>query len=112
MECDRRSSVREPGSGDRRRKPRIVGEFPATVRGLDVNGQYFEEASRLDNLSAGGLFLKLPRNIEPGTSIFVVFPFPTATATKAPPPRVAVRGTVRRVVPQPDGTRGVGVSFQ
>ena len=112
MELNNRSAVENLGSPERRRKPRVKIESPATVRGVDASGQTFEESSTLDDLSAGGLFFQLPRQVEPGASIFVVFPFPTAPSDKVPPPRVAVRGVVRRVVPRPDGTRGVGVSFQ
>jgi len=99
-------------AAERRRKPRVAVEFTATVRGVDAAGEAFEESPLLDNLSASGLFFKVARQLEPGTSLFVVFPFPTAPTDKVPPPRVAVRGVVRRVVPQADGTRGVGVSFQ
>ena len=112
MEHNNQNTQENIGSPERRRKPRMAIESPATVRGVDANGQSFEENSTLDNLSADGLFFQLPRQIETGAPIFVVFPFPTAPSDKVPPPRVAVRGVVRRVVPQSDGTRGVGVSFQ
>src|SRR5688500_11660221 len=102
MELNKRGAQENDGSPERRRKPRVAIESPATVRGVDANGQSFEENSTLDNLSAGGLFFQLPRQVEPGAPIFVVFPFPTAPSDKVPAPRVAVRGVVRRVVPQPD----------
>ena len=66
MELNKRGVTENEGSPERRRKPRVAIESPATVRGVDANGQSFEENSMLDNLSAGGLFFQLPRQVEPG----------------------------------------------
>jgi hypothetical protein len=44
---------------ERRRHPRLSEPFPARVRHVDASGQAFESATALDNLSAGGLDVRL-----------------------------------------------------
>ena len=60
--------------------------------------------------SAGGLYVRLRRRVEPGVKLFAVVRLATATDSAAPAPCVAVRGVVRRAEPQPDGTYGVRVA--
>src|SRR5262245_29330904 len=57
---------------ERRRHPRLRKPFPATVRGVDAYGESFEADTVLDNLSAGGLYLRLGRCVKQKTKLFVI----------------------------------------
>ncbi len=98
-------------SMERRRAPRIVMPFPATVRGIDVTGKPFEVDTVLDNFSACGLYLRLARPVEQGRQLFVVVRLSLAPAHAVPAPRVALHGVVLRVKPQPDSMYGLALSF-
>src|SRR5688500_8567134 len=100
------------GADERRRTGRMALASRAIERGTDASGQAFEYETRLDNISATGLFVRLPRQVESGSRLFVLFPFPTASSTDQGVARVAVRGTVRRIEHLADGTLGAGISFQ
>lgn len=99
------------GQVERRSKPRIDVPFPVRVRGVDASGQVFKMNTVLDNLSAGGLYLRLARSVKQGTKLFVVVQLPSAPAGEMPAPRVAMRGMVLRAEPQPDSTCGVAVTL-
>jgi hypothetical protein len=96
---------------ERRRVIRVDVPFPATVRGVDRMGERFTLDAALDNLSACGLYVRLARSVEPGTTLFVVVRLSTAPADAASAPYVAFRGLVRRVEPQSDGRYGLAVEF-
>ena len=100
-----------PGGPELRRHTRIFDPFPTTARGVDADGEDFDITTVLGNFSAGGLYLRLPKRIEPGAKLFAVVRLSTANAPEVPAPLVAVRGTVVRVDPKPDGGSGVGVKF-
>jgi hypothetical protein len=57
---------------DRRRHPRLRTPFPAILRGKDASGESFEVNAVLDNISAGGLYVRLERCVKRGTRLFVV----------------------------------------
>jgi PilZ domain len=95
---------------EQRRQPRIDVAFRTTVRGVDEQGHRFEEQTQLDNLSAGGLYLRLLHSVAPDARLFVAFRF--AEESDAPALRVAVHGLVRRVERQADGRSGVALMFQ
>ncbi len=95
---------------ERRNLPRIATPFPATVRGVDQAGDRFRIDTVLDNFSAAGLYLRLARPIEPGTTLFVVVRFTIAPAAGPAAPGVAARGVVVWAEPQP-GAWGVAVKF-
>jgi hypothetical protein len=56
---------------ERRSKPRVSVPFRATVQGTDVDGVYFELTTNLDNLSAGGLYLRLANEVRVGSRLLV-----------------------------------------
>ena len=95
---------------ERRRALRVELPFPVTVRGVDALDERFSVHTVLDNLSACGLYLRLPRAIAPGVSLFLVVRLAPAAADVTAP-QIALRGTVLRVDPQDDGAYGVGVTF-
>src|SRR5262245_49943905 len=100
-----------PSSRERRRHPRLYEPLLMRVRSVDAHGTAFDLDTVLDDFSAGGLYVRLPRHVEPGAKFFAVVRIATGSASEAPAPRVAVRGVVRRVEPQPDGQWGIGVQF-
>ena len=74
---------------DRRRKPRTHEPFGARVRGIDGRGDPFDLEAALDNLSAGGLYMRLKRHVEEGLPIFIFLQL----ATRLMP---GVKGASRR----------------
>jgi len=97
---------------DRRRKPRIHEPFGARVRGIDGRGDPFEAEAVLDNLSAGGLYLRLKRHVEEGLPIFIFLQLATRLMPGSKGLRVAAHGRVLRSEPGPDGACGVAVVFE
>lgn len=102
---------------DKRRDPRITVCSPATIRGLDAQGQQFEEATEVENLTPRGLYLKTQHSPAVGQPLFVMFqllqerPSLEQSDLAMPAPRIAVRGRVHRVEPKMDAN-GVAVVFQ
>ncbi len=97
---------------DRRRKPRIQEPFAARIRGVDGKGDSFEAEAVLDNLSAGGLYLRLRRNVKEGLPLFILLQLATRLMPGTKGLRVAAHGRVLRSEPQPDGACGVAVVFE
>ncbi len=96
---------------ERRDKLRVEGPYPAIVRGSDESGRRFEADTFVDNLSAGGLFLRLSEKVHKGTQLFILCQLSTSLEDGLPPPRVAIRGRVVRLVPQADGSTGLGIAI-
>lgn len=96
---------------ERRRYPRLYQPFSVLVRGVDTSGEVFESDTVLDNVSSGGLYVRLTQRVEPGARLTAVIRFSTRPPCEAPAPRVVVRSVVVRVEPRPDGRYGVGVAF-
>ena len=96
---------------ERRDKPRLNVPFPAMVRGVNANGEAFETDTHLNNLSRGGLNLKLGQPVEPGMKLFILIQLAAPESQDAEAPRVAVRGNVLRVERQPDGPYSVAVAI-
>ena len=94
---------------ERRSVPRIAMPFPAMLRGVDQSGDRFRIDGLLDNFSAAGLFIRLVRPIEPGTTTFVVVRFTVGPAA-SPAPGVAARGVVVWAQPYV-GAWGIAVKF-
>ncbi len=95
---------------EKRSKPRINCDYPACVKGCDVDTAKFKEDSRLTNLSAGGLFMRVNRNIEYGSSVSVII-YLTSTSITTDTPKLSTKGTVVRTEPHVDGSCGVAVQF-
>ncbi len=97
---------------ERRRKPRIEEPFPAKVRGIDCMGDPFEVEAVLDNVSAGGLYMRMKPCMEAGVELFIFFRLATRLTPEAKGLRVAARSRVLRSELQPDGGCGVAVAFE
>ena len=96
---------------DRRVKPRIDCDYQAFVEGLDCGGIRYRDQAKLVNLSAGGLFMYLTREIEYGSKLSVTVHL-SKCLTDADAPKLATNGVVVRTEPQIDGSCGVAVKFQ
>lgn len=97
---------------ERRSKQRIYNPFPVLVRGTTADGKPFEMHTVLDNLSACGLYLRLPKRLEPGCKLSIAIQFSNTTGFAAPVMRVLVHGEVIRVNPQPGGIYGLAVAIK
>ena len=96
---------------ERRSSARIDAAYPARLRGVDVNDQPFKEETVLQNVSAGGLYVRLKRMVHEGSQVSLAVRLSTAESTDGAVLRLGVRGTVLRVEPQRDGSYGVAVEF-
>src|SRR5215470_14679963 len=85
-----------------RSSARIDVAYPATLRGVDINDEPFKEETVLQNLSAGGLYLRLKRMVLEGDRVFLAVRLSTAENEDTPALRLAARGMVLRVEPQRD----------
>ena len=91
---------------ERRAKPRSHNALPARVWGVDIDDQPFSFDCHLDNMSASGVYLRMPRRMKFSSAISIVVrlfsgPFEGKSA--------AIKGTVIRDETWPDGHRGVGI---
>jgi len=95
---------------EQRGKPRLYEAFPAKVRGSDKTGQIFEVDVLLHNLSASGLYLVLPRQVDLGTVLSVTIRLAGAKNLVSSAARVRTRGVVVRVEPAGDAC-GLAIAF-
>jgi hypothetical protein len=98
-------------SQERRASPRIETPFPAAVRGIDIDEQPFEEYAVLDNLSSGGLYLRLTRQVRQGTRLFILIRLSIVLAADRSTAGIAIRGMALRVEPRPGGIFGTAISL-
>jgi hypothetical protein len=77
---------------------------------MDSEGRRFKEETLIENLSSGGLYLRLSRAVPIGSAVALAARLST-TDEIAGGLRLAARGTVMRVEPKPDGAYGVAVRF-
>ena len=94
-----------------RSKPRIYDPFPVTVHGVDIDGETFEFETIVDNISAGGLYLRLMRCIERGVKLLVVIRLSTAPSDDVSAPRIVTHGEVLRAESKPGGVCCVAIAF-
>ena len=98
---------------ERRSKPRVSVPFWVTVQGTDVEGVHFEVTTILDNLSAGGLYLRLARAVRVGARLLVTVHL-SGREDVLPAERgldLEVYGPVARVDSVAGGSYGVAVTF-
>lgn len=97
------------GIGERRIKPRLSRPFPTRAWGTDSAGHTFEVDCLLDNISATGLYLRIPGKVKLGSELSAVVNFVTDHNTGA---TAIMRGRVLRDEPQSDGRHGIAVSIK
>ena len=98
-------------SQERRAAPRIETPFPAAVRSVDVDDQPFEEYAVLDNLSSGGLYLRLAWRVPQGVRLFVLIRLSIARDADRSTAGIALHGAALRVEPRPGGIFGTAISL-
>lgn len=96
---------------ERRIKPRIYKPFHAMVRAVNAGGEAFEVSTVLDNMSSGGLYLRVEQNVNQGAGISVIIRLSTKKVDLIPVANVAVEGVVVRNEAQPSGVYGLGISI-
>jgi hypothetical protein len=96
---------------ERRQKPRVDRPYVAKVRGKDANGRAFQADTLLDNLSASGLYLRVPFQVETGARLFILIGLLTSTPDESSGGRVAVRGVVLRAEPREFGLWGLALKI-
>ncbi len=84
--------------------------FPVTVRGVDATGEPLDIDTVLDNMSGGGLYVRIPRPIERGARLTAGIRVSPSGALERSA-RIAVRGVVTRVDLTPSGEHGVALAF-
>ena len=96
---------------DRREMPRI--RTPALVRLRRVGaGHGADVTSIIDNVGAGGFYVRLMQRPEPGTRLNALIKFVTGSGDTKGTARLAVRGSVLRVEELSGGVYGVAVSIR
>ena len=96
---------------ERRLSPRVEAAYPVRLKGIESGGRRFKEETLVENLSSGGLYLRLTRAVPIGSDVALVARLSITPEEIATGVRLAARGTVLRVEPQPDGVYGVAVKF-
>jgi len=113
FDSTRSSGPRTQRAYERRVSPRIGAPYPVRVRSLDSDGQKFKEETLLENLSGGGLYVRLRRQLVVGVPVSLAVRLSTELARELPAVRLAARGIVLRVEPpQADGRCGTAIEFQ
>ena len=93
-------------SSERRSKPRSHDVLPARVWGVDIDDQPFSIDCHLDNISATGLYLRLPRRMRFSSTISLVVRLLNGPVEGMV---AAIKGTVMREDLKSDGHRGIGI---
>jgi hypothetical protein len=106
--CPKRESAHRK---ERRRKPRIERPFPAIVRGVDIDGTPFEITTKLDNISASGLYMRLTPRLQPNAELSIIARL-SLSLVAGDGAVVALRGRVVRTDSQAVGGFGVAVEVK
>jgi len=93
---------------ERRAKPRSSDVLPARVWGVDVEDQPFSFDCLLDNMSASGLYFRMPRRMKFSAAISLVVRLPNGPVDGK---LAAIKGTVIRDEIESDGHRGLGIKI-
>jgi hypothetical protein len=91
---------------ERRTKPRSRDALPARVWGVDIEDQPFSFDCLLDNMSASGLYLRIPRRMKFSAAVSLVVRLPNGPIERK---LAAIKGTVIRDEMEPDGHTGLGI---
>ena len=100
------STCRPKAVAERRAKPRSRNALPARVWGVDIDDQPFSFDCHLDNMSASGLYLRMPRRMKFCSVISLAVRLLNGPIDGL---SAAIKGTVIRDESRPDGHRGVGI---
>ena len=98
----------ELGAIERRGKPRLREPFPATVRGVDMDGRAFQLHAELGNMSSSGLYFRMAHGVKIGEDLNFSIKFTNGISTGA---TAHVLARVVRVEPGLDGLNGLGLAI-
>ena len=87
----------------------MYNRFITRVRGINTTGEPFEVETALDNLSAGGLYIRLGQNVKENTKLELLIHL--AESRDAVAPVVETKGVVLRSEQKPNGEFGIAVKF-
>ena len=93
---------------ERRAKPRSQNKMTARVWGVDSEDQPFSVDCVLENISASGLYLRLPRRMKFSASISIAVRLPNGPIDGR---FAAINGTVIRDQKEHDGHTGLAVKI-
>jgi hypothetical protein len=93
---------------ERRAQPRVKKAFAARVWAVDAAGLPFSVDCLIDNISATGLYLRIPSAMEAGCEISLTVRLFNGTEDCS---IAGLRGLVLRNEPQPDESFGIAVSI-
>lgn len=93
---------------ERRAKSRISEPFLVTVSGIDKDGSSFAHTGVLENMSSSGIYLKIPRQLEPGTKLRLIVSFSMSSPDA---PGATIRGVAVRVDRRAENTWGLGIAI-
>ncbi len=96
---------------ERRKKPRIQGPIAASIWGIDSNGARFDINAFVDNLSMGGLYVRLRRQVSQAAHLSFAIRLPSPSGLEASGMQFTAVGVVRRIDIIPGGAYGLGVEF-
>jgi hypothetical protein len=97
---------------ERRQHVRLGDAFPAKVQGIDSDGRPFDLDVEVENVSAGGYYVRMPRCLKVKAVVSATIRFSSSAPQGARPQWLSTHGVVERAEPQPDGTCGVAVEFR
>ena len=98
--------------GERRSRSRIYAPFPATVRGTDDTGTVFQCKTTIDNISTGGLYLRLMQRLKRRTKLYIIVHLSNIQSDGEPGLRLHLGGDVLRVEPRLGGACGFAVMIK
>lgn len=93
---------------ERRAKPRISQAFPTRVLGLDSDGRPFDCNIELENISSGGVYLRIPRTLKIDDQMNLVVQFSNGRQGAT----ASMIASVLRVEPGLDGLNGFGLKIK
>ena len=96
---------------ERRQQTRLAEPRPARVAAVDTDGRAFDVKATIENISAGGLCVRLAQRVAPGARLSATVLLPKTTGELGRDNFVATYGRVLRSTPLPDGTNLVAVEF-
>ena len=93
---------------ERRAEPRVNKPVPGRVWAVDASGHPFSVDFLIDNMSATGVYLRIPNQMEVGSEISLAVWLSNGPEDGA---MAGLRGLVLRNEPQPDGSYGIAVTI-
>ena len=111
-EVARAYGVSESDTDERRRCERFKLRIPARITSYDPGGAKWTEVAETVDVARMGVGVRIRRGVRHGTIVHLMVPMPLKLRTHGySDPGYSVFALVRRVEPQEDGTRIIGLEF-